>query len=69
VDDAVTEGREMSAAGGAGLPRNAAAAMAVAVATAAGVETGSRGRLERRPGGRRKLRKRDIYRYKSRRVR
>jgi len=40
VEGAVTEGREVSAAAGAGLPRNAAAAMAVALVTPAGAETG-----------------------------
>jgi len=70
VEDAVTEGREVSAAAGAGLPRHAATGVvvAVAVATAAGAETGFRGILEMRPGGGRKLGKRDIYRYSTVRV-
>jgi len=47
VEDAVTEGREVNAAAGAGLPRHAATGVVVAVATTAGAETGFRGRLER----------------------
>ena len=47
----VTEGREVSAAAGAGLPRNAAAAVAVVLVTPRAPK------LERRRGGRRKLRK------------
>ena len=48
VEDAVTEGREVSAAAGTGLPRHAATGVVVvvAVATAAGVETGFRACLE-----------------------
>ena len=48
----MTEGREVSAAAGAGLPRHAATGVAVAVA--AGAETGFRGRLEMRWGRRKK---------------
>ena len=68
MEDAVTEGREVSAAAGAGLPRHAATGVVVAVATTAGAETGFRGRLEMRRGGGRKLWKRDIYCYSTGRV-
>ena len=66
MEDAVTEGREVSAAAGTGLPRHAATGVAVAVA--AGAETGFRGRLEMRRGGGRKLWMRDIYCYSTVRV-
>ena len=68
MEDAVTEGREVSAAAGAGLPRHAATGVVVAISNAAGAETGFRGRLEMRRGGGRKLGKRDIYRYSTVRV-
>ena len=48
MEDAVMDGREVSAAAGTGLPRHAATGVVVAVATAAGAETGFRACLESR---------------------